>query len=110
MGREGLRNNFGRCKALLEVGALPAHELGHTREALRTIRCVTFPIVRDYDTWCDQKGHIAFTNNRGLTGVGLERKDLEWWQERLRDGIRLPKDFDGHGLVPPREVRDSEKI
>lgn len=29
------------------------------------------------DTWYDKKGRIVFTNNRGLTGVGLTRPEWE---------------------------------
>jgi uncharacterized membrane protein YkvA (DUF1232 family) len=106
-----LRNAFERRWAFVEIDALAALELGLTIEELCTIYRTQFPVLRDYErnTWYDQKGRIAFTNNRGLTGVGLERKDFEFWQQCLRDGTKLPKDFDTHGLVPPFEVRDREK-
>lgn len=106
-----LRNAFERRWALVELDALAALELGLTIEELCTIYRTQFPVLRDYErnTWYDQKGRIAFTNNRGLTGVGLERKDFELWQQCLREGAKLPKEFDKHGLVPPFEVRDREE-
>lgn len=33
--------------------------------------------MHNYDTWYDQNGRIAFTNNRSMTGVGFTRKDFE---------------------------------
>ena len=106
-----LRNHFERRWALVEIDALAALELGLTIEELCTIYRTQFPVLRDYErnTWYDQKGRIAFTNNRGLTGVGLERKDFELWQACLRDGTKLPKDLDTLGLVAPFEVRDREE-
>jgi hypothetical protein len=85
--------------------------LGLTIEELCTIYRTQFLFLRDYEcnTWYDQKGHFAFTHNPGLTGVGLECKDFELWLQCLRDGTKLPKDFDKHGLVPPFEVGDREK-
>ena len=106
-----LRNHFERRWALVEIDALAALELGLTIEELCTIYRTQFPVLRDYErnTWYDQKGRIAFTNNRGLTGVGLERKDFEIWQGCLRDGSKLPKELSTLGLVAPFEVRDREK-
>jgi hypothetical protein len=105
-----LRNHFERRWALVEIDALAALELGLTIEELCTIYRTQFPVLRDYErnTWYDQKGRIAFTNNRGLTGVGLERKDFEIWRECIRDGVKLPKDVDTLGLVAPFQLRDRE--
>jgi hypothetical protein len=106
-----LRNHFERRWALVEIDALAALELGLTIEELCTIYRTQFPVLRDYErnTWYDQKGRIAFTNNRGLTGVGLERKDFELWQQCLRDGAKLPKELDTLGLVAPFQLRDREE-
>jgi hypothetical protein len=105
-----LRNPFERRWALVEIEAFAALELRLTIEEFCTIYRTQFRVLRDYErnTWYDQKGRVAFTNNRGLTGVGLERKDFEPWQQCFRDGTKLPKDFDMHGLVPSFEVRDRE--
>jgi hypothetical protein len=105
-----LRNHFERRLALVELDVLTALELNLTIDELCTIYRTQFPVLRGYEknTWYDRKGRIAFTNNRGLSGIGLERKDFELWQEALKSGIQLPRDFDTQGLEPPFDVRDRE--
>ena len=105
-----LRNHFERRWALVEIDALAALELGLTIDELCTIYRTQFPVLREYEknTWYDTKGRIAFTTNRGLTGVGLERKDFELWQSCLKAGTPLPAGFDTQGLIPPFDVRDRE--
>jgi hypothetical protein len=105
-----LRNHFERRWALVEIDALTALELNLTIDELCTIYRIQFPVLRGYEknTWYDRKGHIAFTNNRGLSGVGLDRKDFELWQSALKSGEKLPKDFGTQGLEPPFDVRDRE--
>ncbi|MEZ5333628.1 MAG: hypothetical protein R2991_16695 [Thermoanaerobaculia bacterium] len=70
-----LRTPFARRQALVELDALAAIALGLTADELCLIYRVQFPVLQQYeaDTWYDQRGRIAFTNNRGLTGVGLDR-------------------------------------
>jgi hypothetical protein len=106
-----LRNHFERRWALVEIDALAALELKLTIDELCTIYRTQFPVLREYEknTWYDRKGRIAFTTNRGLTGVGLERKDFELWQSALKAGTPLPSDFDRQSLVPPFDVRDREE-
>ncbi len=67
-------------------------------------------MLREYEknTYFNRKGRIAFTNNRGLSGIGLERKDFELWQAAPKSGSQLPRDFDTQGLEPPFDVRDRE--
>ena len=50
--------------------------LGITLDELKIIYKIQFPVLRSYeaDTWYDKNGRIVFTNNKGLTGVGLDRK------------------------------------
>lgn len=105
-----LRNPFERRWALVEIDALAALELKLTIDELCTIYRTQFPVLREYEknTWYDQKGRIAFTTNRGLTGVGLERKDFELWQQCLKEQKALPDGFDRQNLEPPFEVRDRE--
>ncbi|MGZ6321963.1 MAG: Eco57I restriction-modification methylase domain-containing protein, partial [Ktedonobacterales bacterium] len=106
-----LRNPFERRWALVEIDTLAALELGLTIDELCTIYSTQFPVLREYEknTYYDRHGRVAFTTNRGLTGVGLERKDFELWQSCLKDKKPLPKDFDTMGLEPPFEVRDREE-
>ena len=73
-----LRTRYARRQALVELDVLAAQALGLTLDELQTIYRVQFPVLRKYeqDTWYDRNGRIIFTNNRGLTGVGLSRP--EW--------------------------------
>jgi hypothetical protein len=105
-----LRNHFERRWALVELDALAALELGLTIDELCTIYSTQFPVLREYErnTWYDKNGRIAFTTNRGLIGVGLDRKDFELWQHSLATGERLPPDFDCQNLEPPFDLRGRE--
>ena len=53
--------------------------LGMTLQQLKTIYRIQFPVLQQYedDTWYDSKGRIVFTNNRGLSGVGMSRPEWE---------------------------------
>ena len=106
-----LRNAFERRMALVEIDALAALELGLTIDELCTIYRTQFPVLREYEktTHFDKNGRIAFTTNRGLSGVGLDRKDFELWQACLSAGKKPPKDLDTMGLEPPFEARDREE-
>lgn len=74
-----LRTDFERRMALIELDVLVAKALGLTLNELKTIYRIQFPVLQQYeaDTWYDQNGRIVFTNNRGLSGVGLDRKTWE---------------------------------
>ena len=63
----------------MEIDVLTAMALGMTLDQLKTIYRIQFPVLGSYeaDTWYDRNGRIVFTNNRGLTGVGLSRKEFE---------------------------------
>ncbi len=87
-----LRSPFARRQALVELDALAALALGLSADELCLIYRVQFPVLQQYeaDTWYDRRGRIVFTNNRGLTGVGLSRKE---WDE-IKDagaGDALPE-------------------
>ena len=74
-----VRTPFERRQCLVELDALAALALNLTAEELCTIYRVQFPVLRMYEreTYYDQRGMIIFTTNRGLSGVGLDRKQFE---------------------------------
>lgn len=74
-----LRTPYARRQALVELDVLAAMALGLTLEELVTIYRVQFAVLQMYekDTWYDANGRIVFTANRGLSGVGLSRKEFE---------------------------------
>lgn len=106
----GLRNHFERRWALVELDALAALELGLSVDELCTIYRTQFPVLRDYEqnTWFDQNGRIVFTTNRGLPGVGHDRKTFEAWQAALETGTAPPEQADTGRYTPPFETRDRE--
>jgi hypothetical protein len=72
----GLRTDYARRQALVEIDVLVAQALGLTLDELITIYRVQFPVMQQYerDTWYDMNGRIVFTNSKGLSGVGFPRK------------------------------------
>lgn len=93
-----LRTPFARRQALVELDALAALALGLTADELCLIYRIQFPVLQGYeaDTWYDRRGRIVFTNNRGLNGVGLSRKD---WNA-IRGEQRDPLTFAGVAPLP----------
>ena len=94
-----LRTDYARRQALVEIDVLVAKALGLTLDELLTIYRVQFPVLRHYesDTWYDRKGRIVFTNNRGLSGVGLHRKARK-------------KDDDTYGIHTPDRDESGIKL
>ena len=86
-----LRTDYERRQALVEIDVLVAMALGMSLSQLITIYRIQFPVLRAYDTdtWYDTNGRITFTNNRGLTGVGFERKE---WENEIK-GAQVGKKF-----------------
>ena len=93
-----LRTPFARRQALVELDALAALALGLTADELCLIYRIQFPVLQQYeaDTWYDRRGRIVFTNNRGLNGVGLSRKE---WNE-LKGEQLDPNTFAGVEPLP----------
>ena len=79
-----LKTDYERRQALVEIDVLIAMELGLTLEQLISIYKLQFPVLQsnENDTWYDVNGRIVFTNSRGLTGVGFDRKD---WESKIKD-------------------------
>ncbi len=103
-----VRNHFERRWALVEIDALAALELGLTIDELCTVYRTQFPVLREYErhTWFDANGRIAFSANKGIGRI--DRKSFALWQDHLRRGAPLPKEFDTKGLTPPFDLRDRE--
>jgi len=106
-----LRTPFERRQALVELDALATLALGLTADQLCLIYRVQFPVLQQYEreTFYDQRGKIVFTVNKGLSGVGLDRK--QWTEiQHARAGDGLPDwavDQTG-AFVPPFDRCDRE--
>lgn len=74
-----IRTPYARRQAMLELDVLVAMALGMDIELLKSVYLIQFPVMQAYesDTWFDANGNIAFTNNRSLVGVGVDRKQFE---------------------------------
>lgn len=68
----GLRTEFARRMALVEIDVLVAQALGLTVDQLSEIYRIYFPVLQEYEagTWYDQNGRIVWTCSKGLPGVG----------------------------------------
>lgn len=73
----GLRTEFARRMALIEIDVLVAQALGLTLDQLIEIYRIYFPVLQENEagTWYDQNGRIVWTCSKGLPGVG-------WLDER----------------------------
>ena len=74
-----LKDDYSRYQAAVELDVLVAQALGMSFDQLISIYRIQYPVMQQYeaDTWYDANGRIVFTNNRGLSGVGFDRKEWE---------------------------------
>jgi len=107
-----LRTPYARRQALVELDALAALSLHMTLDELQLIYRVQFPILQQYEreTFYDLRGKIVFTVNKGLAGVGLDRKQWEIIKD-AKKGDRLPEwAVDAGGpFEPPFDRCDREE-
>ena len=68
----GLRTEFSRRMALVEIDVLVSQALGLTLDQLIEIYRIYFPVLQENEagTWYDQKGRTVWTCSKGLPGVG----------------------------------------
>lgn len=68
----GLRTEFARRMALVEIDVLVSQALGLTLDQLIEIYRIYFPVLQENEagTWYDQNGRIVWTCSKGLPGVG----------------------------------------
>ena len=99
-GREvGLRSDFARRLALVEIDVLVAQAFELTLEQLVEIYKIYFPVLEMYEsaTWYDSQGKIVWTNNSGLSGVGWrvdegKKPSRRVWEDILVQLNKLPED------------------
>ena len=80
-----LRSDYERRQALVELDVLTSMAIGLSLEELIGLYRVQFPILQHAEraTWYDRSGRIAFTENKGLTGLGVDRQ--QWTEVRHRE-------------------------
>ena len=68
----GLRTEFARRLALVEIDVLVAQALSLSLDQLIEIYGIYFSVLQEYEagTWFDQRGRIVWTCSKGLPGVG----------------------------------------
>lgn len=77
--RKYLKNDFSRYQALVELDVLVSQALNLSLQELLSIYRIQYSVMNQYDldTWYDSNGRIVFTNNRGLSNVGVTRQQWE---------------------------------
>ena len=90
-----LRTDYERRQALVELDVLTAMALGMSLDQLKTIYRIQFPVLQSYEaeTFYDANGRIAFTINRSLIGVGVDRPTWENTLRQLNPGETYRKKY-----------------
>jgi hypothetical protein len=99
----GLRTEFARRLALVEIDVLVAQALGLTIEQLIEIYRIYFPVLQQYEaaTWYDQRGRTVWTASKGLPGIG-------WLNDKGKSPSR--KEWDTILASNPSELRCTATI
>ena len=114
----GLRSDFARRQALVEIDVLVAQALGLTLEQLIEMYRTQFHVLDENErgTWYDMNGRIVWTCSKGLTGIGYRKKDgkkptaKEWVETyaNLADGSVLECEVDVDFLPSgPQKIKRS---
>ncbi len=71
----GLKTEFARRMALVEIDVLVAQALGLTLDQLIEIYRICFPVLQENEagTWYDQNGRIVWSCSKGLPRRWLAR-------------------------------------
>ncbi|MBB3020410.1 hypothetical protein FHR70_003491 [Microvirga lupini] len=95
----GLRSDFARRQALVEIDVLVAQALGLTLDQLIEMYRTQFHVLDENErgTWYDRNGRIVWTCSKGLSGIGWRKLDgrkpsaKEWVETyaNLGEGERL---------------------
>jgi hypothetical protein len=69
----GLRTDFARRLALVEIDVLVAISLGLSLDHLIDMYRISFPVLKQNEegTWYDQNGRLVWTCSKGLVGTGF---------------------------------------
>ena len=85
----GIRNEFARRMALVEIDVLVSQAFGMSLDQLIEIYTFYFPVLQQKEagTWYDQVGQVVWTCSKGLPGIGYlesgRRPSQAAWQRIL---------------------------
>ncbi len=73
----GIRTDYARRQAVVELDVLVGMSLGISCDQLIEMYRTQFPVLAENEsgTWYDQNGRIVWTCSKGLTGVGWRKPD-----------------------------------
>ena len=93
----GLRTDYARRLALIEIDVLVAQAFGLNLEQLVEMYRIYFPVLEMHEksTWYDSMGQIVWTSNSGLSGVGWrvdsgKKPSQSLWQRTLEEMNKRP--------------------